>query len=161
MTPEDRIQRLQDSVQRLLADIERLPSEILYREPRAGQWPVMSTLAHVSEILPYWAHQAENIAHNPGALFGRTHEDPDRIAAVDQHSRDSLTAIVARIRAGLDESVRALRSLPADGWASAGQHPRRGSMTVEQVIDAFLLEHVEEHAAQISATLAALSASPR
>jgi len=161
VTPEDRIQRLQGSVRRLLADVERLPADVLYREPQAGEWPVMSTLAHVSEILPYWAHQAENITRNPGAPFGRTHEDPDRIAAVDQHSRDSLTAIAARIRAGLDESVSALRSLPADAWATAGQHPRRGSMTVEQVIDAFLLDHVEDHAAQIGATLAALSASRR
>jgi hypothetical protein len=34
-------------------------------------------------------------------------------------------------------------------------------MTAEQVVDRLLLDHVEEHAAQISATQAALSASPR
>jgi uncharacterized damage-inducible protein DinB len=161
VTPEERIQRLETSVQRLVAEVERLPADVLYREPSAGAWPVMSTLAHVAEILPYWAHQAESIARSPGAPFGRTAEDPGRIAAVDQHSRDALEAIVARIRAGLDESVRTLRSLPADAWAKAGQHPTRGSMTAADVIDRFLLDHVEEHATQITATLAALSPSPR
>ena len=161
VTPEERIQRLQASVQRLLADVERLPAEVLYREPAAGEWPVMSTLAHVAEILPYWAHQAEHIARHPGAPFGRTHEDPDRIAAIEQHSHDGLEAIAARIRHGLDESVRTLRSLPDEAWASAGQHPTRGSMTAEEVIDRFLLNHVEEHTAQISATLAALTATRR
>ena len=161
MTPEERIQRLETSVQRLVAEVERLPANVLYREPSAGEWPVMSTLAHVAEILPYWAHQAESIARSPGAPFGRTAEDPGRIAAVDQHSRDALEAIVARIRASLDESVRTLRSLPADAWAQAGQHPTRGSMTAADVIDRFLLNHVEEHTTQITATLAALSPSPR
>jgi uncharacterized damage-inducible protein DinB len=161
VTPEERIQRLQGSVQRLLADIEQLPAEVLYREPAAGQWPVMSTLAHVAEILPYWAHQAEKIARQPGAPFGRTHADADRIAAIEQHSRDSLEAIVAHIHAALDESVRTLRSLPDDAWTTAGQHPTRGLMTAEEVIDRFLLNHVEEHTAQISATLAALTAPRR
>ena len=161
VTPEERIQRLQGSVQRLLADVERLPAEVLYREPAAGEWPVMSTLAHVAEILPYWAHQAEHIARHPGAPFGRTAEDPDRIAAVEQHGHASLEAIVARIRGALDESVRTLRAVPDDAWATAGQHPTRGSMTAEEVIDRFLLNHVDEHTTQISATLAALTASPR
>jgi uncharacterized damage-inducible protein DinB len=159
VTPEERIERLEASVQRLLADVERLPADVLYREPREGEWPVMSTLSHVAEILPYWAHQAEHIARAPGAAFGRTHADADRLAAIEQHRRDSLEAMVARIRAALAESVSILRRVPADAWATAGQHPTRGAMTADDVIQKFLLEHVEEHAAQISATQEALSAS--
>jgi uncharacterized damage-inducible protein DinB len=157
VTPEERIQCLELSVQRLIQDVQRLPADVLYPEPGAGEWPVMSTLAHVAEILPYWAHQAERIARAPGASFGRTHEDPDRIAAVEQHSRDALGATVSRIRAGLDESVRALRALPADAWTRAGQHPSRGSMTVDEIIERFLVNHVEEHAAQINSTITTLT----
>ena len=65
MTPEERTQRLEASVQRVLQDIERLPADVVYREPRPGEWPVMSTLAHVSELLPYWAHQAEGVVERP------------------------------------------------------------------------------------------------
>src|ERR671927_69932 len=123
VTPEERIQRLQTSVQRLIGDVERLPAEVLYREPSAGEWPVMSTLAHVAEILPYWAHQSEQIASHPGAPFGRTHTDPDRIAAVERHSHDSLKIATAAIRSGLDECLRTLRALPNDAWTAAGEHP--------------------------------------
>jgi uncharacterized damage-inducible protein DinB len=157
--PEERIQRLEASVQRLLQDVERLPADVLYREPRAGEWSVMSTLAHVAEILPYWAHQAEKIAREPGAPFGRTHEDADRIAAVERHSRDALDATVARIRARLDESIKALRALPAEAWATAGQHPSRGSMSIDEIIDRFLVNHVQEHAAQVNAAVTALAPS--
>src|SRR5437868_2415702 len=124
VTPEERIQRLETSVQRLLAEVERLPADVLYRETSAGEWPVMSTLAHVAEILPYWAHQAESIARSPGAPFGRTAEDPGRIAAVDQHSRDALEAIVARIRASwTNQCARCAPSPPTPGPKPASTRP--------------------------------------
>lgn len=144
---------------RLLEDIQRLPADVLYRAPQPGEWPVMSTLAHLAELLPYWAHQAEGIVRHPGEPFGRELDDPARIGAVEQHGRDSLDAIVPRIRASLDESVRALRGLPADGWAAAGVHPHRGSMTVAQLVESFLVNHAEEHATQTQKTLQALSAA--
>jgi uncharacterized damage-inducible protein DinB len=160
VTPEECTQRLEAGVQRLLQDIDRLPADVLYREPHEGEWPVMSTLAHVSELLPYWAHQAERIASSPGIAFGRTHDDPQRIGAIEQHGQDSVETIVPRIRASLAECVATLRSLPPEAWSRQGQHPSRGTMTVDQVVNSFLLNHIEEHAAQISATLSTLSSSP-
>jgi uncharacterized damage-inducible protein DinB len=159
VTAEERIQRIERSVQQLIQDIERLPADVLYREPRPGEWPVMSTLAHLQELLPYWAHQAEGVISAPDQPFGRTHDDPQRIGAVAEHGRDSLDAIVPRLRASLDECVTTLRSLPHEGWTRVGHSPSRGTMTVEQIVDAFLVRHAEEHAAQTHATLQALSTS--
>jgi uncharacterized damage-inducible protein DinB len=159
VTPDESIRRLEQSVNRLLEDIQRLPGEVLYRAPEPGEWPVMSTLAHLAEMLPYWAHQAEGIARDPGKPFGRSHDDQDRIDAVEQHGRDSLDAIVPRIRASLDECERALRTLPSEAWTAAGVHPTRGSMTVEQLVESFLVKHADEHARQTQRTLQALSAA--
>ncbi|HEV7665804.1 MAG TPA: DinB family protein [Chloroflexota bacterium] len=156
MTREERLQQLEQTVQQLIEHIERLPADVLYRQPREGEWAVMSTLAHLAELLPYWAHQADAIVRAPGRPFGRTHEDPDRIAAVERHGHDSLDAIVPRLRASLDECLRTLRALPAEAWQVAGLHATRGSMTVEQVVDAFLCSHAVEHAVQTQATLQAL-----
>jgi uncharacterized damage-inducible protein DinB len=159
---QERIQRLERSVTQLIQEIERLPTEVLYRPPSQGEWPVMSTLAHLAELLPYWAHQAEGIAAQPGKPFGRTHADADRLGAIEQHGHDSLDMAVKRIRAGLQECVTVLSALPAEAWASAGQHPSRGMMTIEQVVDAFLVHHAEEHTAQTHATLETLQTnSPR
>jgi uncharacterized damage-inducible protein DinB len=154
---EARLERLERNVRDLVRECEELPREVLYREPRAGEWTVINTLAHVAEILPYWAHQAEAILRSPGAPFGRTHEDPDRIAAVEQHAADTLAEVLERVRRGLDESLSTLRSIPAAEWGKAGVHSRRGSMTITDVVDSFLCSHAEEHLRQIRETLGALA----
>ena len=157
MTAEERTQRLERTVNQLISEIERLPADVLYRPPSEGEWPVMSTLAHLAELLPYWAHQASGIAARPGEPFGRTLDDPDRVGAVREHGQDSLDTAVNRIRASLAECVHVLRALPADAWSRAGQHPTRGSMTIEQLVDAFLVNHAEEHAVQIQTSVKSLA----
>src|SRR5579864_1951038 len=99
MTPEERISQVERTVQQLLDEVERLPRDVLYREPEAGEWPVMSTLAHLAELLPYWAHEAADLAASPGKSdVGRTHEDPRRLGAIEQHGHDSLAALMPSIR---------------------------------------------------------------
>jgi uncharacterized damage-inducible protein DinB len=161
VTAEDKISRLQQSVDELVGEIQRLPADVLYREPAPGEWPVMSTLAHVAELLPYWAHQAELVAREPSAPFGRTHEDAGRLGAIEQHGQDSLDSMVPRIRASLEECVATLRQLPTNSWATVGTSPSRGAMSVEQIVDQFLCNHAAEHAVQIRATLQTLQAAPR
>ena len=157
MSAEERIQRLERSVNQLISEIERLPADVLYRPPSEGEWPVMSTLAHLAELLPYWAHQATGIAARPSEPFGRTLDDPDRIGAVRDHGQDSLDTAVTRIRASLEECVRVLRALPAEAWSSTGQHHARGPMTIEQLVDEFLVDHAEEHAVQIQTSVKSLA----
>jgi len=53
VSAEEHIQRLERSVNQLIQEIERLPADVLYRPPSEGEWPVMSTLAHLAELLPY------------------------------------------------------------------------------------------------------------
>jgi len=161
VTAEEHIARLERSVEGLLRDIERLPADVLYREPREGEWPVMSTLAHLVELMPYWAHQAAEVARLPDKPYGRTHEDPVRLGAIEEHGHDSLDETVPRIRAALVECVATLRAIPADAWGAIGHHPTRGSKTVDQIVDTFVVRHAEEHAAQTQATLEALQTSPK
>src|SRR5690349_18002928 len=104
-----------------------------------GEWSVMSTLAHLAELLPYWAHEAAHVATVPAAPFGRTHEDPRRLGAIEQHGRDALEAIVPSIRASLADCVSTLRTIPEEGWSTVGHSPTRGSMTVQQIVDAFIV----------------------
>jgi uncharacterized damage-inducible protein DinB len=144
----------------LLSRLEGIPSAALYQAPAAGEWPVMSTLAHVAEMLPYWAHQAERIAQAPGAPFGRLHDDPGRLGAIEQHAQDAADVVREGLHASLREAVEALRALPAAAFDLSGQHPRRGAMPVHEVIDSFMVEHVEEHVQQIDAALRGLGYSP-
>ena len=156
MTPEGHIASVENTVQQLLSEMEQLPADVLYREPAPGEWPVMSTLAHLEELLPFWAHQAADLAASPGSPVGRTLDDPRRVDPIDKHSRDSLADIVPRIRAALDECLQTLRGIPSDKWSTVGQHLHRGQMTVDDMVSAFLVNHAREHADQIHATLQTL-----
>jgi len=158
--PDEQIARIQSTIEQLLGEIERLPADVLYREPAEGEWPVMSTLAHLEELLPYWAHEAADLAASPGRAIGRNLDDPRRVVPIAEHGHDSLDAIVPRIRVALGECLKTLRSIPADRWQVVGQHLHRGAMTPEQIVEAFLCNHTREHAAQIHTTLEALSARP-
>jgi uncharacterized damage-inducible protein DinB len=161
VTSEENVARLERTVQELVALIERLPAQVVYQEPNAGEWPVMSTLAHLSELMPYWAHEADGVARSPGKAFGRTHDDPGRIGAITQHGHESIDAIVPQLRDSLEECVKTLRGIPANAWATQGEHATRGPMSVETIVTTFIVSHAEDHAAQIAATLEALHASPR
>jgi uncharacterized damage-inducible protein DinB len=156
---EQQIARVERTVQQLLEDIERLPREVLYREPTPGEWPVMSILAHLAELLPYWANEAANLARTRSGRFGRSLDDPRRVGAIEQHGHDSLEAILPSIRQALQECIAALKSIPEQGWGVKGSHPARGEMSVEQIVNAFVVNHAEEHAAQIQATLKTLQSS--
>jgi uncharacterized damage-inducible protein DinB len=158
MTEQNRLERLEQTVQRLIQELEHLPTELLYREPRPGEWPVMSTLAHVVELMPYWAHQALEVSRRSadGQPFGRTHDDPDRVGAVQQHGRDSLDSMLPRVRSACTEAVDTLRQIPPHGWARTARHATRGDMSVEQIVDQFLVSHVEEHLSQARAAISAL-----
>ena len=150
---EVRAQQLEAAVQGILQQIEGLGQATLYQEPDEGEWSVMKILAHVAELIPYWTRQAQDVATRAenNQPFGRTHEDSDRIAAVEEHAHDSLEDVLPRIRSGLAEATAALRALPPEGWKRTARHARRGEMTVEQIVDQFLLEHIDEHSEQMRA----------
>ena len=159
MTADEQIARVDRTVRQLLNEVESLPADVLYGEPEPGEWPVMSTLAHLAELLPYWAHEAADLASNPGRPVGRTHEDPQRLGAIEEHSRDSLADILPRIRQGLEDCLATLRTIPEEGWGSAGPHVRGYSITPREMVERFVVHHAEEHASQIHATLGVLRAA--
>jgi hypothetical protein len=118
----------------------------------------MSILAHVVELMPYWAKQALEVSRRSADSqpFGRTHDDPDRIGAVQQHGRDSLDSMLPRVQTACAEAVDLLRQIPQDRWTRTARHANRGDMSVEQIVDQFLVNHVEEHLTQARAAISAL-----
>ena len=157
MTDEDRIERAVDA---LLQRLQGLPKDALYREPSSGEWPVMTTLAHVVEMLPYWAGQCQSIQRQPGRTFGRTHDDPGRLGAIAEHAHDPLDLVRTSLRSGANDALATLAAIPRDQWHLTGEHIRRGPMSIEQVVDEFMVRHVEDHVVQVNAALSALGYSP-
>ena len=45
--------------------------------------------------------------------------------------------------------LKLLDALPADAWGARGLHPTRGVMRPAQILERFIVAHLEEHADQL------------
>ena len=149
------------------AELERLSRELVgrlgpvaaearYETPATEAWSAIEVLAHVAEFVPYWADQAAQVAGRDDAgdrPFGRTHDDPARIAAVRDHARDPYESLARRLEEVTASAAATLRAIPADAWARTAVHARRGTMSVEQIVRQFLLDHLVEHTEQAAAAV--------
>jgi DinB superfamily len=114
------------------------------------EWSTIQVIAHVVEFLPYWARQAAAVAARDDATasFGRTHDDPDRIAWVARHADDGLAGLLDELERAARDASSTLSAVPVERWARRGRHPTRGEMSVAQLVDQFMIGHVAEHAEQ-------------
>lgn len=121
-------------------------------DARTGErWDRGQVWAHVAELVPYWIGQSHAVlaAAADGAPFGRTVADAGRVGAIE---RDRARE-VAELRAELARNVLALRAfvggLSDTDWERSGTHPTLGRMSVEEIVERFLVGHLEEHASQL------------
>jgi len=123
-------------------------------DPESG-WGPPEVLAHVAEMLGYWLGQMEAViagAEEPVPM-GRQTTDPQRARAIEDGRLLPTSELLGQIRVGIGGYVARLPQLTAADWDKRGMHPRLGEMTVAAMLDRFVISHVDEHAAQIEATL--------
>jgi DinB superfamily len=120
-------------------------------------WGPPEVLAHVTEMLPYWLGEVERIlAGWPTPVpFGRVATDEVRIAIIGRDRTVPLRELFDRIEADVARYERRLAELSIADLARQGLHPVRGSMSVQTVLDVIVVEHLEEHCAQLRELLAA------
>ena len=127
-------------------------------EPDPGgteRWEAGQVWAHLAEFPAYWLGQIQHIlerrtAGDPEPIpFGRTKTDPGRIAAIERDRNEAPDALLARVRNGIAATISKLDALPADAWGARGLHPTRGEMTPAEILDRFIVDHLEEHADQL------------
>jgi hypothetical protein len=147
----DRAQRLLAAAGRIRASATVLPDNALTDpDPESGErWDRGQVLAHVAEMLPYWAQQAELVAAGRQTEFGRVKSDPDRIAAIERDRREDPARLLARVDEGVAVVLALLDRLDDQALAAAGSHQTLGDMTVGELVDRFLVAHLEEHADQL------------
>jgi len=151
-TPSRR-DRLVASAGRIRAAAPLLPDEALTDpDPDTGErWDRRQVLAHVAEMLPYWAEQVELVAAGEEVPFGRVSSNPERIAAIERDRREDPSRLLDRVGDGLGVVLALLERLDDDALAHRGRHQVLGEMTVAAIVDRFLVDHLEEHADQLEA----------
>jgi hypothetical protein len=125
-------------------------------EPEAS-WGPRELLAHVAEMLPFWFGEMERIVDGPlpgPTPFGRMAEDASRIGLIERDRTLPLRVLFARVDAGLREWSERLSTLTAEERAKVGRHPLLGDVTVNAMLDRFILGHAEGHIEQLEGILA-------
>lgn len=158
------MRRFETALARLRAVQERLDAHAAagppagLTEPDPGgteRWEAGQVWAHLAEFPAYWLGQIQHIlerrsAGDPEPIpFGRTKADSGRIAAIERDRNQDPEALLAKVRDGISATVSHLDALPADAWSARGLHPTRGEMTPADVLDRFIVHHLEEHADQL------------
>ena len=128
-------------------------------EPEAS-WGPREVLAHTAEMLPYWLGEYERVVE--GGLgrgervrFGRVSTDQLRVGILERDRSLPLRELFDRIDDGIARWERRLAAASADETLSTGLHARLGEMTAADMRDRFVIDHLEEHAAQLEGLLAA------
>jgi len=131
-------------------------AELYGPEPEAS-WGPPELLAHVEEYLPYWLGEIESVLASPAGAptpFGRVATDPLRIGVIGRDRSLPLRELFSRIEAGSPRVAARLRELTATDAGRKGLHPARGEMTVQEMLEPFLVGHTEGHVTQLREILA-------
>jgi DinB superfamily len=121
-----------------------------------AEWGPPEVLAHTSEMLQYWLGEIERVvAGSPEPVaFGRVSTDPLRTLAIERDRSLPTGELISRIQSSVARYAARLPELSTADWHKRGLHPRLGEMTVEAILQRFVVSHIEEHAVQLRAALA-------
>lgn len=130
-------------------------AERLRVAPSEADWSAMQVLGHVVEMMPYWIRQCEIViaAQDAPPPFGRTLEDGERLAGVERGAMGDADELLRVMNVEVVDTAYAIRNMSDQERAKVGVHHRRGEMTVEQIIETFIVAHAEDHLAQVRAVL--------
>lgn len=151
---EEALTRAQARLTALLEGVER--EELLYIPPGPGEWSAAEVLAHIAEMEPFWMRKCLAMRERPDVVLQRAtpEEQRARLAAVETYGK----APLAHLRARLEEAHRAalgmLRELGEADLDRTGHRPPDLTLTVEEAVRRFVIQHLEEHTRQVAEALA-------
>ncbi|MEV4754435.1 maleylpyruvate isomerase N-terminal domain-containing protein [Micromonospora sp. NPDC049559] len=122
----------------------------LERKP-AGQeaWSAAMVLAHLGEFPRFFAGELRRFLADPAAPVGRTHEHPERLAAVAAASGRSYEQLRAGVTSAAAELAAVLRELDDHHLALPTNNRRYGPEPLAVFLDRYVIDHKREHADQL------------
>ena len=163
MNPDELRARLAAVEQRLEVHAARRAPTGLTVPDEGGteRWEAGQVWAHLAEFPAYWLGEIERIIRAVDAgerepiPFGRTKTDAGRLAAIERDRRVAPEKLLQRIREAFHRAEDALLDYLPPMWDRRGVHPTRGEMPASRIFEHFIVDHLEEHAAQLDALVEA------
>jgi hypothetical protein len=150
---ESLIQRYADGPARLKAALGRVPPEALQWRPAPHEWSAHEIVVHCADSEGNAMLRIRYLMLEKSPLIvGYDQEEWARAGDYHAHPIDVAMQTVEAVRAN---TVPLLRRLPESAWSKVGRHTEHEKpYTAETWLDIYAA-HLEEHAAQIEANLAA------
>jgi hypothetical protein len=158
MEREALIRRYGEGPSRLHAALAGVPAEALKWRPKAGEWSAHEVVCHCadSETNAYARIRYLTAEPEPVVL---DYNEAHWAVTFDYHAHplDLALATVAAVRAN---TLALLRRLPDTAWTRVGRHTASGRYGAEDWLRIYAA-HLDDHAAQIDANVAAWKAAQR
>jgi hypothetical protein len=137
-----------------LAESETQPGALTSADPKSGErWDRGQVWAHLAEFLPYWIAQAGPVlAGQPSGdpvAFGRMKGDPERLGAIERDRLEPVTLLWSDTQSDIAALRVFLAQVEPAQWEARGVHRAMGVMTVDELVEEFMVGHLEQHADQL------------
>ncbi|HEY3108640.1 MAG TPA: DinB family protein [Chloroflexota bacterium] len=146
------IARYQSGPTRLKAALATVPPEALQWRPAPGEWSAHEIVVHCADSEANAALRIRYLVAEPDPLIVGYDQD-EWARRFDYHSHPLEPALLT-VEAVRANTVPLLRRLPEQAWAKVGRHTESGAYSADRWLEIYAA-HLEEHAAQIEANLAA------
>jgi DinB family protein len=152
---ETLIRRYAEGPARLRTALAKVPADAMQWRPAPKEWSAHEVVCHCADSETNASARIRYlVAENAPTILGY---DQARWATVFDYHRlplETSLAVVDAVRAG---TTALLRTLPDDAWSHEGHHTESGRYTAEDWLTIYA-EHLETHARQIEANVAAWNA---
>ncbi len=153
---ENLIRRYAGGPARLKAALAAVPAEALQWRPKPGEWSAHEVVIHCADSETNAAGRIRYLAaESDPVILG--YDEAEWARRFDYH-RLPLEPALALVEAVRASTAALLDRMPEDAWRRVGRHSESGRYGAEDWLTIYA-EHLEVHAAQIEANVAAWRAA--
>jgi DinB superfamily len=136
-----------------LGDLTRkLDDTVLRKKPAPEKWSAMEVACHLRDLERLWAERIIKAAFNDKpALYM---PDVAALAVKNGYNAQDLGVALKEFSRLREDTLRALRALPANQWKRTAMHPNRGEISIERMVE-IMIGHDKGHFEQIANAVAA------
>lgn len=123
---------------------------VLEERPEGEEaWSAAIVMGHLGEFPRFFAGELRRWLADPTTQVGRTHEHPERLAAVEAARDRSFQELRAGVVTAFDELAEVLAELTDQHLTTVTQNVKYGHEPLTAFLDRYVLGHKRSHADQL------------